>query len=99
MTTSRKKPGVAFWATVVVVMALVGYPLSFGPACWIASRQAKYEGRVPVPAIYRPILWAWFHSPRPIFLIIYRYASLGSTSNLIVGRMYDETLVVGEVLP
>jgi hypothetical protein len=31
--TNRKQPGVAFWATVVVVAVLVGYPLSFGPAC------------------------------------------------------------------
>ncbi len=30
MTPSRKKPGVAFWATVVVVAVLVAYPLSFG---------------------------------------------------------------------
>jgi hypothetical protein len=32
MTSDRKKPGVAFWATVVLVAVLVGYPLSFGPA-------------------------------------------------------------------
>jgi len=31
--TVRKKPGVAFWATVVMVVVLVLYPLSFGPAC------------------------------------------------------------------
>ena len=30
----RKKPGVAFWATVVLVVLLVGYPLSIGPAFW-----------------------------------------------------------------
>src|SRR5262245_53120695 len=35
--TNRKKPGVAFWATVVVVVALVAYPMSFGPACWLAA--------------------------------------------------------------
>jgi hypothetical protein len=35
--TDRKKPGVAFWATVVVVVALA-YPLSFGPAVW-ATRE------------------------------------------------------------
>jgi hypothetical protein len=35
--TDRKKTGVAFWATVVLV-AVLAYPLSFGPACWIASR-------------------------------------------------------------
>src|SRR5262245_22978664 len=34
MTPSHKKPGVAFWATVVVVVVLVAYPLSFGLACW-----------------------------------------------------------------
>jgi hypothetical protein len=38
MTSDRKKPGVAFWATVVLVVVVVGYPLSFGPACWISSR-------------------------------------------------------------
>jgi hypothetical protein len=31
MTSSRKKPGMAFWATVVVVAVLVVYPLSYGP--------------------------------------------------------------------
>jgi len=31
MTSSRKKPGAAFRATVVVVVLLVAYPLSFGP--------------------------------------------------------------------
>ena len=35
MCKPKKKPGVAFWATVVVVVALVGYPASFGPACSI----------------------------------------------------------------
>jgi hypothetical protein len=38
VTLSRKKPGVAFWATVVVVVLLVAYPLSFGPACWMYGR-------------------------------------------------------------
>jgi hypothetical protein len=35
--TDRKKPGVAFWATVVFALPVL-YILSFGPACWIASR-------------------------------------------------------------
>ena len=39
MTANRKKPGVAFWATVVVVVVLVAYPLSFGRwvHCTVAS--------------------------------------------------------------
>jgi hypothetical protein len=40
--TSRKKPGVAFWATVALVVVLMAYPVSFGPACWIGSRTAEY---------------------------------------------------------
>jgi hypothetical protein len=35
--TDHKKPGVAFWVTVAVVVGLVvlGYPLSVGPANWL----------------------------------------------------------------
>jgi hypothetical protein len=36
--TDRKKPGWAFWATVAVVVALVGYPLSSGPMIWLAMK-------------------------------------------------------------
>src|SRR5579864_4222092 len=39
MTPDRKNPGLAFWATVVVVVVLL-YPVSFGPACGLASRTA-----------------------------------------------------------
>ena len=54
MTSSRKKPGVAFWATVVVVV-LVAYPLSFGPACWIVSRlDSDHAGRL-LQAVYWPV--------------------------------------------
>ena len=53
--TSRKKPGVAFWATVVLVVALVGYPQSFGPACWITSRTNVGVSKIPV--VYRPMMW------------------------------------------
>jgi hypothetical protein len=53
--TSRKKPGVAFWATVALVVVLIGYPLSFGPACWISSH--LNAGTRAVRVIYRPITW------------------------------------------
>jgi hypothetical protein len=36
--TDRKKPGVAFWATVVIV-AVLAYPLSFGPACSLTDQE------------------------------------------------------------
>src|SRR5262245_14026922 len=63
MTPSRKKPGVAFWATVVVVAVLVAYPLSFGPACWISSRTPT--GRKAVNAIYQPFMRLWWRGAEP----------------------------------
>jgi hypothetical protein len=56
--TDRKKPGVAFWATVVMVALLVVYPLSFGPACWTASRdQSLSPLDRSVSQVYWPIGW------------------------------------------
>jgi len=56
MTPDRKKPGVAFWTTVVAVVALVAYPLGFGPACWISSRTGRGAGMVS--SIYGPMMHA-----------------------------------------
>jgi hypothetical protein len=53
MTAARQKPGVAFWATVVVVLALV-YPVSFGPACWISSHTGTAASMIPTA--YKPIV-------------------------------------------
>jgi hypothetical protein len=51
---SRKKPSVAFWATVALVVVLVGYPLSFGPACWLVGTGVlKHD---PVLTVYKPIV-------------------------------------------
>jgi hypothetical protein len=33
--TDRKKPGVAFWTSVVLVVGLAAYPLSLGPMTWL----------------------------------------------------------------
>ena len=52
--TDRNKAGVAFWATVGLVLVLVGYPLSFGPACWINSWTGV--GGKQIATIYRPII-------------------------------------------
>jgi hypothetical protein len=54
--TDRKQPGVAFWATVVVLVALVGYPVSFGPAVWLTAR--GYFRDSTVQSFYLPILWS-----------------------------------------
>jgi hypothetical protein len=54
--TDRKKPGVAFCATVAVVAAVVlAYPLSIGPAIWLTAR--GYFRDSAVQSFYMPILW------------------------------------------
>ena len=54
--TDPKKPGMAFWATVVVVVVLVAYPLSFGPACWILTHVELWpDTRNAIEAPYAPL--------------------------------------------
>jgi hypothetical protein len=79
MRSDCKKPGVAFWATVVVVVLLVAYPLSFGPVCWAVSGSDNSEHfgqRLSV--LYRPILWLWWNGPEPIADRIDDFANLGA---------------------
>src|SRR5579872_7282264 len=56
MITSRKKPGVAFWATLIVVVGLALYPLSIGPAIWLTAR--GYFRESTVQSFYMPVLWS-----------------------------------------
>ena len=44
--TSRKKPGVAFWATVVAVVVLAYY-LSLGPVFWLVN--TIWPGKAAMP--------------------------------------------------
>ena len=78
MTSDSKKPGVAFWATVVVVL-LVGYPLSLGPACWITSRAKVGGGWVNIP--YRPIIRLWEVGPEPVGDFVLWYSGIGATDD------------------
>jgi hypothetical protein len=76
MTSARNKPGVAFWATVVVTVALIGYPVSFGPACWVCDR-----GRISKQVmawIYKPFIVATFNGPESIRRILRKYAEWGA---------------------
>ena len=73
--TSRKQPGVAFWAAVVVVVVLVAYPLSFGPACWISSR-AQPSGQV-VSVVYYPVIRLFGALPESLNRAVAAYILLG----------------------
>ena len=63
--TSRKKPGMAFWATVGLVLVLI-YVASFGPICWYVGRPGADDNAFNEfsPAL-RALYW-------PLGRIIYR---------------------------
>jgi hypothetical protein len=75
MGEQNKKPGAAFWATVVVIALLVMYPLSFGPACWISSRTNTAASVIPI--VYRPIVWCMAHN-RGLGKVVKWYGELGA---------------------
>lgn len=75
MTSNRKKPGMAFWAIAVVVVALVLYPLSFGPACWWFSNPEPHS-RGFAPRIFWPMGWVATNGPEPCRRAIRWYALL-----------------------
>lgn len=49
----KRKHGVGYWCCWAVLALVVGYPLSFGPACWVACRMNCLCA--PVSYIYRPL--------------------------------------------
>jgi hypothetical protein len=64
----RKKPGVAFWATVVVVVVAV-YVASIGPAYWACSDargriRCDWSGAIFVNS-YAPIVLLYQEGPSP----------------------------------
>jgi hypothetical protein len=61
MSDPKKKPGVAFWATVVVVVVLL-YLASFGPFVWIEWSTNPPE-RLHNAAwfLYSPCDWLYSH--------------------------------------
>jgi hypothetical protein len=61
--TDRKKPGVAFWATVMIAVVLFAYPLSIGPIWRLQSKGALPDwGQVVVQIAYEPFIWLMDHS-------------------------------------
>jgi|GEM_PF-5871742 len=81
MSSDHKKPGMAFWATVGLVVALVGYPLSFGPACWIAS---YFDETHPMlVATYLPLFDA-LTTAGCSFDLFYRFGGLGMKPGSVI---------------
>jgi len=74
MSDDRNKTGAAFRATVVVVVGLLLYVLSFGPACWAVGR-GKLGAR-PAAVIYRPLAVLTWKGPGWISGPLYRLANM-----------------------
>jgi hypothetical protein len=74
---SARKSTAGFWITVVFVACLVGYPLSFEPACWIAERDWSYL-RI-VGKVYRPLVQIAYNGPDWIKRPFRLWASAGTS--------------------
>lgn len=76
MISSRKKPGMAFWATVVVVVVPM-YPVSFGPVRWLVARdKLPRRATTPVNLFFRPLNWFHENAPEPVARSLEWYARL-----------------------
>ncbi len=81
--TSRKKPGVAFWATVLVLVALA-YPVSLGPACWMfENRLLPLRWLKTADRVFYPLGLAAQSSPN-VWRVLYDYAHIGNPNPVSV---------------
>jgi hypothetical protein len=80
MTSDRKKPGVAFWTSVVVAVVLLAYPISFGPACWMADREMVAVSLVR--DLYDPLVALIVAGPRPVQRMMFYYGEAGSPESV-----------------
>jgi len=96
--TDRKKPTAGFWITLALVAVLV-YPASFGPACWVCSRVPQSSASWEMTDfLYSPILRAWWHGDQAaIGNVISWYANLGANRNLTVAKQLDDSFCLIEM--
>lgn len=84
MTTDRKKPAWVAWATVVLV-GLVMYALSFGPAVAFCFRQRGGDAYA-VNFAYRPIFYITAHRPEFRRLLQNYFRACGVKQKLLISR-------------
>jgi hypothetical protein len=76
MTSDRKQTGVAFWATVVVVVA-AAYVLSAGPVSFLWNRgMLPACSAPPIMAFFAPLSWLGKSGPEPVREAIVWYVQL-----------------------
>lgn len=94
--TDRKKPSAGFWMTVVLVAMLV-YSGSIGPATWIEARYATEDSHDVLENAYRPVLWTAHRGPDFLQNALRWYLSIG----LAAGDDADfdeESIMIGTIL-
>lgn len=69
------------WGAIASLATLLTYLLSFGPACWIASRDSKIVNSEFVDNYYVPVLWLCRHSPPFVRTSLKKYANFGVRPN------------------
>ena len=74
-----------------LLMSAAFYLVSFGPVCWVASRQEVDRVILAeINLIYTPILWGAQNSPPHLRNCIVSYGNLGCSSiNQMVGTASD----------
>src|SRR5262245_60859109 len=78
--TDRKKPSVAFWATVVRAEVVVEYPLIVGPWYWTSARGSLPVWIAPFDHFYDPLRWVVARSPERFQYAITRSFALAAGS-------------------
>ena len=87
---TARKPGVAFWTTVILVTVVFVIPVSFGPAVWLTA--GGHFHKSTVERVYWPILWASVYGPDPVWRVTSCWGSLGvSPDDAIVLEVESET--------
>src|SRR5262245_1586182 len=81
MNEGRRTPSMAVWTT-AVLLAVLAYPLAFGPSVWLASR--RHLDRKAVGWVFSPIMQAAVRAPEPVKEITRWWAEIGIPSDSTV---------------
>lgn len=66
---------------VLLVLSVVVYPLSMGPACWLLTQEWKPDGaHAVVHQLFAPLLWVYRNGPEPVHVVMRWYIFLWSGS-------------------
>ncbi len=92
----RGRAAFARGAVLAMVLMLVAYPLSFGPACWIAMRNDAGKHATAFRRFsnfYSPVSIAIIRGPRPVRDCAMWYLELGAPADAKVWREWDDGIL------